>query len=32
MAPRQAVEVLQIVREAITNSLRHAFPRQIGVA
>lgn len=32
VAPRQAVEVLQIVREAITNSLRHAFPRQIGVA
>ncbi|MBL9175674.1 MAG: sensor histidine kinase [Verrucomicrobiales bacterium] len=32
VAPRQAVEVLQIVREAITNSLRHAYPRQIGVA
>ncbi len=30
--PRQAVEVLQIVREALTNSLRHGYPRQIGIA
>ena len=29
---QQAVEVLQIVREALTNSLRHAYPRQIGIA
>ena len=30
--PQQALDILQIVREAVTNSIRHAFPRQIGIA
>ncbi|MBX3732540.1 MAG: sensor histidine kinase [Verrucomicrobiae bacterium] len=30
--PQQALDLLQIVREAVTNSIRHAFPRQIGIA
>ncbi|MBN8249806.1 MAG: sensor histidine kinase [Verrucomicrobia bacterium] len=30
--PEQVVELLHIVREALTNSIRHGYPRQIGIA
>lgn len=32
VVPQQVMEVLQIVREALTNSLRHGYARQIGIA